>query len=177
MRLYVMRHGPAEDRAATGRDFDRVLTAQGRELVAQAARALCAARRAVTMGALPPNPRLKAVTMAPWRVLSSPFHRARETAEIVAAMSPGAVDVELDDALSADASLPLDLVRRLAAEGVDALLVGHQPIVEELARELVHPARVPFPGGFRTAVVVTFEHVPPDRWHAAAILDPRAPDP
>ena len=26
MRLYVMRHGPAEDRAPTGRDFDRVLT-------------------------------------------------------------------------------------------------------------------------------------------------------
>jgi phosphohistidine phosphatase len=162
MRLYLMRHGPAEDHALTGRDFDRALTAAGREIVARAARALSEARRAVTAG--------------PWRVLASPFRRAHETAEIVAAMTPGAAPVELDDDLSADAPLPLDLVRRLAADGADALLVGHQPTVEELARELVHPARVPLQGGFRTAVILTFELVARDRWHLAALLDPHRPD-
>jgi phosphohistidine phosphatase SixA len=30
MKLYVMRHGPAEDFSASGRDFDRALTASGR---------------------------------------------------------------------------------------------------------------------------------------------------
>jgi phosphohistidine phosphatase len=179
MRLYVMRHGPAEDRAATGRDFDRVLTVPGRSMVTRAARALCEARR-------PLGPR-------PWRVLASPFRRARETAEIVVATAsaslmdadarpadpqpPGALDVELDEDLSAGAGLPLDLVRRLAADGTDALLVGHQPTVEELARELVHPARMPLPGGFRTATILTFERIAPDRWHPAAVLDPRRLDP
>ena len=35
-----MRHGPAEDHAASGRDFDRALTASGRERVRDVARAL-----------------------------------------------------------------------------------------------------------------------------------------
>ena len=38
MKIYIMRHGPAEDHARSGRDFDRKLTASGRartELVAQ----------------------------------------------------------------------------------------------------------------------------------------------
>jgi phosphohistidine phosphatase len=191
MRLYVMRHGPAEDRAATGRDFDRALTGPGREVVARAARALADDRP--SGGAL--------------RVLSSPYRRARETAEIVAAISPahdernpqppgstmglhpaepgsapypGAVEVEIHDDLTADAPLPLDLVRLLVAEGTDVLLVGHQPTVEELVRELLgtdrSPERSPLPGGFRTGSILVLEQIAPDRWHPAALLDPHQLD-
>jgi phosphohistidine phosphatase len=181
MLLYVMRHGPAEDRATTGRDFDRGLTASGHAIVTRAAQALSEARSSLLPqpfhdgAASGPKPRAPA---EPLRVLSSPFHRARETAEIVvAALSPGALPVEIEDDLSVDAPLPLELVRRLARDGTDALLVGHQPIVEELARELVHPARLPLRGGFRTAVILTFEHIADDRWHPAALLDPYRTDP
>jgi hypothetical protein len=36
---------------------------------------------------------------------------------------------------------------------------------------------VPLPGGFRTATILTFERIAPDRWHPAAVLDPRRLDP
>ena len=164
MRLYVMRHGPAEDRAPSGRDFDRALIPAQRGVVDQAARALCAVRDPSTLGA------------GPIRVLASPFRRARETAEIVAGAlslhAPARVEVELHDDLAADEPLPLDLVRTLADAGTDALLVGHQPAVEELVRWLAAPARVALPGGFRTAFIVALERVAPDRWHAAAVVDP-----
>src|SRR4051812_39406226 len=66
MKLYVMRHGPAEDDAPTGRDAVRVLSAAGRERVRQVAQAL-------TDGG-----------EFPFSILSSPLARALETAEIVA---------------------------------------------------------------------------------------------
>lgn len=143
MLLYVMRHGPAEDRAATGRDVDRALTRDGREVVRRAALEARKARGA-RKGAL--------------RVLSSPARRARETAEtVIGVLSPHArerAEIELHDDLTVDAGLPLNLVDTLAA---DTLLVGHQPAVEELARTLLHPARVPLPAGFRTATILALE--------------------
>ena len=162
MLLYVMRHGPAEDRAPTGRDFDRVLTAAGREVVARSARALHAGRRSL-------GGRL--------RLLSSPLRRARETAEIVASILVPPLAVELHDDLAADAGLPRDLVADVAAAGADALLVGHQPIVEQLVGELLHPAHPSLPGGFPTALIVALERVVPDRWRRAAVFDPYRADP
>src|SRR5690242_11913115 len=138
MRLYVMRHGPAEDRAPSGRDFDRKLTQAGREVVERAARALDQARGAT-----------------PLRVLASPFRRARETADVVAGHL-AAGEPELHEALGADADVPHALVGELHGAGADALVIGHQPIVEELVRALIragHPARSPFPAGFRTATI------------------------
>jgi phosphohistidine phosphatase len=152
MRLYVMRHGPAEDRAATGRDFDRALTPAGRDVVGRAARALRAEG-------------------GPARVLSSPLRRARETAEIVV-QSLSLDPPELHDDLAVDAGLPLDLIGALARAGTDVLLVGHQPVVEDLVRQLADPVPVPLPGGFRTALIVMLERVAPDGWHPAAVFDP-----
>jgi phosphohistidine phosphatase len=158
MFLYIMRHGPAEDRAASGRDFDRALTAAGREVVARAALALHEARRPLTG--------------RPWRLLTSPFRRARETAEIVAAAASSPLDVEVHEDLAAGAGMPLALVRELVAAGEDALLIGHQPTVEELTRELIHPARMPPGAGFRTASVVILERATPGAWRAGNVLDP-----
>lgn len=156
MKLYVMRHGPAEDRAPSGRDFDRALTVPGREVVERSARALAAAHGGGEL-----------------RVIASPFRRARETAEIVASIL-GAGEPELHDDLGADGDVPFTLVREVRSSERDTLLVGHQPIVEELVRALASPARVPLPAGFRTAIVVGLEHAGEDRWHLGALIDPHA---
>ncbi len=95
-----------------------------------------------------------------------------ETAEIVAKVF--SVEAELDDDLGADAGLPLHLVGELADAGTDALLVGHQPIVEALVRQLVHPAVPPLSGGFRTALIVTLSHAAPG-FRLAGVVDPYAP--
>ncbi|WP_437671054.1 SixA phosphatase family protein [Sorangium sp. So ce131] len=167
MQLYVMRHGPAEDRAATGRDADRRLTEEGRERV----RLVAAELHRLRGGA--PLPRL----------LASPLARACETGEIVAEVC-GVPEVEVRDELSLDAGLPLALVAALARGGADALLVGHQPNVEHLVRTLVDAPGQGATGlvlrGFCTALVVALELVAPEpaaraqvRWRVGQILDPR----
>ncbi|WP_438014757.1 phosphohistidine phosphatase SixA [Sorangium sp. So ce315] len=165
MRLYVMRHGPAEDRAQSGLDADRRLTAQGRARVERVALELRHVRGGAPLA----------------RVLASPFARARETAEIAAPLC-GAPEVELRDELVVDADLPLALVAALAREGADALLVGHQPNVEHLVRTLVEPSGRGAPrlllSGFTTALIVALEREPAPppqgRWRVARIVDPRA---
>jgi phosphohistidine phosphatase len=161
MLLYVMRHGPAEDRAPSGRDFDRGLTAAGREVVALVAAALHEARRPLAG--------------RPWRLLTSPFRRALETAEIVATAASPRLDVEVHEDLAAGAGVPLALVEELAEADTDVLLVGHQPTVEELTRELLHPARLPPGAGFRTASVVILERATLGGWRAGDVLDPHLP--
>lgn len=159
MMLYVMRHGPAEDRAASGRDADRRLTAAGRAVVERAAQRLRA------RGAHLP------------RILTSPLVRARETAAILGLVAGTArLPPEEHDDLAADQDLPLRLVGELAGLGHDAVLVGHQPTVEALVRHLSGRRDV-LPTGFRTATVVALELEPAPlaaevRW----VVDPHAPD-
>lgn len=163
-----MRHGPAEDRAPSGRDADRGLTPAGREVVERAARALARQRAGGT---------------APLRIVTSPFRRARETAEVVAARIAAAAP-ELHDDLAADAGLPLSLIHDLHAVGTDALVVGHQPTVEELVRALVpsthpvspgHPPHA-MPKGFRTATIAVLDRSGEDPWRLIDVLDPHALD-
>ncbi len=49
-------------------------------------------------------------------------------------------------------AIPLSLVAEAAASGVDTLLVGHQPVVEELVKQLL--GSIPKHLGFATATVV-----------------------
>jgi phosphohistidine phosphatase len=104
-------------------------------------------------------------------VITSPYRRARETAELVA-LTLGAAEAEVHPDLAADGDVPLGLVREVHADGADAVLVGHQPIVEELVRVLVHPARPSIPSGFRTATIVALDHAGADRWVMHALIDP-----
>src|SRR5262245_18318652 len=159
MLLYVMRHGPAEDGAPSGRDFDRSLTVTGHELVTLAARRLAESRRAL----LP-------------RVLTSPLVRARQTAVIVCSLvcSPHA-SIEIHDYLQPRDAPPLTLVQDVLASGLDTLVVGHQPWVESLVRSLVAHSRSPLARGFRTAMIVALA---PDRqrsglWTTEMVVDPR----
>jgi phosphohistidine phosphatase len=136
VRLYIMRHGPAEDRADSGRDFDRVLTPSGRDRVRDVARALLDGDE------------------APYAIFSSPLVRALQTAEIVASVTKlgdrgGAVEVRRGLQPGGDAR---GLVRAcLVGEGKRVMLVGHEPDLSDLA-QLLSGRR--FPAGLQKAMVV-----------------------
>jgi phosphohistidine phosphatase len=146
VKLYVMRHGPAEDNSTTGRDSDRALTPDGRERTRAVARALLAEDE------------------APLAILSSPLVRALQTAEIVAAVTdlekrvreakeaggaPGAVEIRREMAPGGDA---LGLVVELARSGRKrAMVVGHEPDLSMLVSHLA--GRQPEQGMLKSMVV------------------------
>lgn len=110
MEIIFMRHGKAEDPASRPSDFERELTAEGRQKVKAAARGL--ARCLLGTQHL--------------RIWSSPLPRARQTAELVAE-ALGDVTVDLNELIPAgDFS---GLVRAWSALHEDAqlLIVGHEP--------------------------------------------------
>jgi phosphohistidine phosphatase len=116
--LGIMRHGPAEDFSATGRDFDRVLTPKGKDRVRDVARALVGAGE------------------APSVILTSPLVRARETAEEVQRVL-GNVPIEIAQEMSPGRDA-LGLVTTLFHEGRrGVLLVGHEPDLSDLVSCLV----------------------------------------
>lgn len=139
MILYLMRHGPAEDRGPSGGDFDRRLTVPGRLVVARVAEELARVRGT-------PLPRFAA----------SPLTRAQETARIVRERVAGAPSlIETHDAL-ADHEPAWELARQLVRDAVDTLVVGHQPTIEVLVRGLLADAPEPLRlrRGFATATLV-----------------------
>lgn len=160
-----MRHGPAEDRAASGRDADRVLSEEGRARVRRVAEEL----RRERGGAPPP------------RVLASPLVRARATAEILAEVlgaGGAALEVEIRDELALDADLPLGLAAQLGTTGADTVLVGHAPNVDHLVRSLLAPTgQRPPPAvasGFCTAMIVALEPLGGAAgWQVRGLIDPR----
>ena len=133
MRLYILRHGPAEDNAASGRDFDRALTAAGRDRVRHVARALQEADE------------------APHLILSSPLVRALQTAEIVAAAIKLDVPVEVRRELSPGGDSRALVREQIDAEAKRVMLVGHEPDLSDLAAYL---GGRPFPAGLQKAMVV-----------------------
>jgi phosphohistidine phosphatase len=122
MRLYVMRHGPAEEAAASGVDADRALTPAGRDRVRSVAKELAAAGE------------------APLHIVTSPLVRAVQTAEIVAVTTNlsergGTVEVRREVAPGGD---NVKLAYRLAVEGAErVMLVGHEPDLSGLLATLL----------------------------------------
>jgi phosphohistidine phosphatase len=121
MKLYIMRHGPAEDFAPSGRDADRALTPSGRDRVRDVARALVEAGE------------------APNLILTSPLVRARQTAEIVAMTTKletrgGTLETTHDIAPGGDGA---GLVRALIRDHKKrAMIVGHEPDLSGLVYKL-----------------------------------------
>ena len=154
MKLYVMRHGPAEDDVPTGDDATRALTPSGRDRVRGVARALVEAGE---------SPKL---------IISSPLVRALQTAEIVHAHCgvEGPAQVHVAMAPRGDA---LQLVRNAAQLGKKRLMVvGHDPDVSILVAALLGRTLAT---GFAKAMVVGV-HVPPEERDATLrfVLDPRS---
>jgi phosphohistidine phosphatase len=132
VKLYIMRHGPAEDHAPTGRDFDRKLTPAGRARTELVAREL--ARR----------------EEEPKRIVSSPLARTIETAEVVIRALKLDLAAESSEELAPGGNA-LALVRQLAAAGARrVMLVGHEPDVSRLAASLLPD----WSHGFDKAMVV-----------------------
>jgi phosphohistidine phosphatase len=132
MKLYVMRHGPAEDASPSG-DAARALTPSGRERVRHVAEFLAAQDE------------------APRHVVSSPLVRALQTAEIVNANAKIAAGVEVDRALAprGDAA---SFVRAAAREGRKrVMVVGHEPDLSMLVATLLGE---PLPLGMQKGMVV-----------------------
>jgi len=126
------------------RDFDRPLTLDGRREAADAGRFLAD-------GGLRPD-----------RVLCSAAKRTRETLQYAAASLP---DVEertsfLDSLYNADSVGYLDIIRTAAGAGT-ILVIGHNPMMEDLARTLAgsgdRTGLARLAAGFPTAGVAVLE--------------------
>ncbi len=116
MKLYVMRHGPAEDFAASGLDGDRALTETGRERVKLVARLL------------------KEVDEVPRTIVSSPLVRALQTAEIVAAET-GVTQVETSRDLAPGGNAHAFVTARNDERRL--MVVGHEPDLSSLIESLL----------------------------------------
>lgn len=109
MKLYFLRHGIAEEYSASGRDSDRRLTPEGIAGMEAEARTLSAM-----------NLRLD-------RIVTSPYPRAKETAEIVARALGIESKVEVDSRLQPGARLRglQEIVEENPADRI--MVVGHNP--------------------------------------------------
>ena len=161
MKLYVMRHGPAEDESASGRDFDRALTPSGRDRVRHVARTLVE------------------LDEAPREIVSSPLVRALQTAEIVAAAT------ELShrgERVSARRELaPGGPVERLVSElAADAhrrvLITGHEPDLSQFVAEVSGHV---LPAGLEKGMIVALSIEPgtsPPRGKVRFVVHPKSLD-
>jgi phosphohistidine phosphatase len=119
VEIWLLRHASAEERASSGRDADRTLTEDGHKRAREVALGLAALEPGIGL------------------VLSSPYARARQTAE------PAARALKLSGRLRETAALepdrdPQEILDEIRAERVDAvLLVGHEPHMGALLGRLV----------------------------------------
>jgi phosphohistidine phosphatase len=121
MELYLLRHGIAEDFAASGRDADRALTAEGkrklRDLLKVAAQA----------------------GVQPSLILSSPYKRAKETAVIAAKVLDYADEIVESSALIPNAH-PQELWEevRVHKSASKLLVVSHEPLLSSATSVLLN---------------------------------------
>ncbi len=120
MEIYLLRHGIAEDAAPGMPDSARALTAEGRDKLR---RVLKRARQA---------------DVAPSLVLSSPYRRALETAEVAAETLGYEGRVVQTGALVPNAS-PHDLWEEIRTRRGEAaiLLASHEPLMSAAAAYLL----------------------------------------
>jgi phosphohistidine phosphatase len=120
MEIYLLRHGIAEDRSATGRDPDRRLTDEGR---AKLRRVLERAHQA---------------GVRPSLILSSPYRRALETAEIAAHELGYEGKIVRIPALTPDSS-PQQLWEAIREHRTESalLLAGHEPLFSATVAHLL----------------------------------------
>jgi phosphohistidine phosphatase len=119
MELYILRHGIAEEATGGMADKDRALTEGGRDRL----------RRVLS--------RAHEAGVAPSLILTSPYRRALETAQL-AAPALGSVKVTRCDAL-VPASTPEEVweVIREHRKESGLLLAGHEPLLSQTAAYLL----------------------------------------
>jgi phosphohistidine phosphatase len=120
MQIYLLRHGIAENALPGQPDSERALTAEGREKL----------RRVLK--------RARAAEVNPDTILSSPYKRALETAEVAAEVLGCQSEIERTRALLPEAS-PYDAWEEIRTRRPDAsiLLASHEPLMSSLAAFLL----------------------------------------
>ena len=123
MNLFVLRHGIAVELGAPGvtHDAERCLTPEGRSKLEQIAKAM------------------HGMELAFDAILSSPYLRARQTAEVIACSFKKTAKVELCKALApgGTSAQVIDMLRRLKPAPENVLLAGHEPNLSHLVSVLV----------------------------------------
>jgi phosphohistidine phosphatase len=120
MQIYLLRHGIADDAKAGQPDADRALTGEGRDKLKRVLR------------------RAGAADVSPTLILTSPYLRAVETAEIAAEVLGCKGKVEKTRALVPEAS-PNDTWEEIRANKDERaiLLASHEPLMSSLAAFLL----------------------------------------
>jgi len=114
VKVYVVRHGEAEEQRPGRRDAERELTREGRAQFEQVVEGL------VALGI-----RLD-------RILTSPLIRARQTAEILARALPGPTPTEIDALAPGGSFEAVFRALRDPASEAGVALVGHEPALGAL---------------------------------------------
>lgn len=118
MDLFILRHGDAEPRAAGIDEFDRALTGKGREDIRKVAAWIKSADLSFDL------------------IATSPFKRAKETAEIVAKVLGKKIDTWPSLAPEGDRKALTMAISQL--EGVESLLiVGHEPLLSTFLSQVI----------------------------------------
>lgn len=120
MQIYLLRHGIAEDLKAGGRDSDRKLTPEGKRKLRPVVR------------------RAKEAGVHPGLILSSPYARAVETAEIAAAEFEYKGKILQTSTLVPEGH-PADVWSeiRIHRDEPQLLLAGHEPLFSQLTSFLL----------------------------------------
>ncbi|MEX0876630.1 MAG: histidine phosphatase family protein [Phycisphaerales bacterium] len=137
MLIYIIRHGKANTESETGKDADRMLRKKGH-------------RQAQWLAE-----NLRTRDEPPEMVLSSPYIRARETAEPIWE----ALDQtpQLDDRLSAERTLSDALDVLIDARGAGSVaIIGHNPTCARLVSTICNGLTT-MPAGHRTGEMVLIE--------------------
>ena len=123
MELYILRHGIAVEPGTPGyeTDAERPLTPEGERKLRQIAEAM------------------EALELSFDLILSSPYQRARQTAEIIAESLRARKKLELSDTLTPGGSTTklVELLNRLKPSPENVLMVGHEPYLSGLISLLV----------------------------------------
>lgn len=119
MRIYVLRHGIAEDAPPAGSDADRALTQDGKRKL-----------RAVLE-------RVRRAGVHPDVILTSPLKRAVETAELAASILGVKNDSIRTNALAPSSSPERVWKEIRARQAAEILLAGHEPLLSTLVAFLL----------------------------------------
>jgi phosphohistidine phosphatase len=121
MQIYLLRHGLAEDGKPGGRDAERALTAEGKKKLREVLRSA------------------RAAGVRPDLILTSPYRRAAQTADVAAASLGYEREVVRSKVLQ-PASNPRDVWDeiRVHRDVAELLLVGHEPLFGAIAAYLLN---------------------------------------
>jgi phosphohistidine phosphatase len=113
MEVYLLRHGISEDDSPTGKDSDRRLTDEGRRKTREVMKVIAEAG------------------LRPQAVVSSPYIRARQTAEVAMEVLGSKDALQFSDNLVPESD-PQDIWRELRngySSFGSVLLVSHEPLM------------------------------------------------